>query len=42
MHRISLYKILNAAQKSGILAFDKKKTSITILQPEIFFRNAGV
>lgn len=42
MHRISLYKILNAAQKSGILAFDKKKTCITVLQPEIFFRNAGL
>lgn len=42
MHRISLYKILTAAQKSGILAFDKKKTSITVLQPDAFFRNAGL
>ena len=41
MHRISLYKILNAARKGGILAFDKKDNAVIVLQPDIFFRNAG-
>ena len=42
MHRISLYKVLHAAKKNGILAFDKGKTVITVLQPDVFFRNAGL
>ena len=42
MHRISLYKIFNEAQKSGILAFDKKNNAVIVLQPDAFFRNAGL